>query len=235
VPGLGPDGDILQECDIYEDIYRASVTLNPCFDIYNVDQVCPTPEDVLTANSPWNQGYFNRSDVKRVIHAPLESTWQLCTDTPVIADFIDQSPPSALTNGPLQRVIEATNNVIVAHGTLDMILLLNGTLLTLQNLTWNGAQGFTAPPVHPFHVPLDMETTLPAGAGELGQWTSDRGLTFCTVELSGHEIPAYQPAAALRQLELLLGRIANLSEVSSFTTRQSPSWSTRQLVDADCA
>lgn len=85
-----------------------------------------------------------------------------------------------------------------------------------------------------FYVPPDETASLPAGAGELGRWTSERGLTICTVELSGHEIPAYQPAAAFRQLELLLGRIKNLSEVSAFTAQRPPSWSAKELLTADC-
>jgi carboxypeptidase D len=47
------------------------------------------------------------------------------------------------------KVIEATNNVIVGHGDLDMVLIANGTLITLNNLTWNGQQGFSEPPVQP--------------------------------------------------------------------------------------
>jgi len=225
---------VLEGCDLYDDIYRAVVSLNPCFDIYNIGQVCPTPGDVLTSDSPLDQPYFNRTDVKEAIHAPLAADWKLCTDMPVIANFSDKLLPSALTDGPSQRVIEATNNVTVAHGTLDMILLLNGTLLKLQNLTWNGAQGFTEPPTNPFYVPPDETASLPAGAGELGRWTREHGLTICTVELSGHEIPAYQPAAAFRQLELLLGCIKNLSEVSAFTTQRPPSWSAKELLTADC-
>lgn len=128
----------------------------------------------------------------------------------------DLSLPSGLPGGPLQEVIEATNNVIIAHGALDFVLLINGTLLTLQNLTWNGAQGFSEPPNQPFYVPFDQvheeHTRGEIGAGFMGQWVRERGLTFCIVEASGHKVPRYQPAAAFRHLEVLLGRVAGLDE-----------------------
>lgn len=54
----------------------------------------------------------------------------------------------------------------------------------------------------------------------MGQWWEERGLTFTTVDLSGHMVPQYQPSSAYRQLEYLLGRIDSLSEVSDFTVRQ---------------
>lgn len=238
-PGLDSNGTVTQECDLLSAIYAAAVDLNPCFNIYEAGSLCPIAWDVLgnpayqNVHVPANfEPYFNRTSVKSAIHAPLDTTWHLCTPTPVIANFTDRSPPSGLTGGPLQRVVEATHNVVVAHGARDMILLSDGSLLTLQNLTWNGAQGFAAAPTAPFYVPRARGVGSAAGSGVLGHWVSERGMTFCTVELSGHEVPAYQPAAAFRQLEFLLGRIADLSATTGFTTEMGAE--ERELVDADC-
>jgi carboxypeptidase D len=44
-------------------------------------------------------------------------------------------------------------------------------------------------------------------------------LTFYQVQLAGHELPGYAPGASYRTVELLLGRIKSLSEVSDFTTQ----------------
>ncbi|KAK0300289.1 hypothetical protein LTS00_001361 [Friedmanniomyces endolithicus] len=93
----------------------------------------------------------------------------------------------------------------------------------VQNLTFNGAQGFSTPPSAwaPFRVPYHSElseSTL-AGAGDFGLWNTERGLTVCTVDLSGHMVPQYAPSAAYRQVEFLLGRISSLGEVSDFTTQ----------------
>jgi carboxypeptidase D len=104
---------------------------------------------------------------------------------------------------------------------LDMILVMNGTIMMIQNMTWNGAQGFSTPPSewNDFFVPYHEEESLStlAGAGDFGVWHEERGLTFCTVDLSGHMVPQYAPSAAYRQLEYLLGRIPSLSARSDFT------------------
>ena len=123
--------------------------------------LCPFLWDVLgfpysTSYLPegFNQPYFNRTDVKKVLHAPLDVNWEICaTGKPVFVGDGDQSLPSGHNGGPLMKGIEATNNVIVGHGDLDMVVIANGTLITLNNLTWNGQQGFSEPPVHPFYVP----------------------------------------------------------------------------------
>lgn len=145
--------------------------------------------------------------------------------------------PSAL--GPLPHVIEMTNNVIIGHGWLDYLLLANGTLATIQNMTWNGKQGFQERPSAEFFVPYGKgeaalihqilaQSNIPAvpfyenlaGAGVLGTTHTERGLTFVTVNKSGHEIPQYAPGAAFRQLEFLLGRIPSLTTVGPYTTQQ---------------
>jgi carboxypeptidase D len=85
-------------------------------------------------------------------------------------------------------------------------------------MTWNGLQGFQTPPSKemnlfvPYHQSLGeilkiansaIPNTPPqidtAGAGYQGVWHTERGLTFATVNLAGHEIPQYTPGASYRQ------------------------------------
>lgn len=221
-------GNPLPGCDIFDTVLEAIFEINPCFDIYQVGQGCPLLWDVLGfpysdfyLPEGFTQPYFNRTDVKKAIHAPLNVNWEICADGVFKGKKGDQSPPSGINGGPLARVVERTNNVIVGHGALDMVLILNGTLLTLNNLTWNGAQGFTKKPTKPFYVPYHFDPTQSsvAGAGVLGSWQEDRGLTFVSVAFSGHMIPQNQPSAAYRHLEKLLGRIKSLSQVSAFSTQ----------------
>lgn len=167
--------------------------------------------------------YFNRTDVKKAIHAPVSFNWSLCQEGVFASGHgepsFDASPPSAANGGPLKTVIERTNNVIVGHGMLDMVLMVEGSLMALQNLTWNGRQGFTVPPSKDLFVPYYPQGVVAqSGNGTLGKWVEERGLTFSTVDLSGHEVPGYQPGAAYRHLEKLLGRIRSLDEESPFTT-----------------
>ena len=95
--------------------------------------------------------YFNRSDVQAAIHAPPTDYSSYGDNHLGLLRPGDTSVPSAL--GPLPGVIEKTNNVVIGGGWLDYLLLTNGTLVTIQNMTWNGKQGFQEKPASPFYVP----------------------------------------------------------------------------------
>ncbi|KAK4540376.1 hypothetical protein LTR36_009233 [Oleoguttula mirabilis] len=215
--------DDIAGCEIWDDVFSAALLVNPCWDVYQVATTCPLLWDVLgfpgsfDYTPPGTGIYFNRTDVQKAINAPI-GNWEECSDG--VLDT-DTSPPSGLS--VLPRVIEKNKKTIIGHGMLDFILLMNGTVMMIQNMTWNGAQGFSVPPTewNDFYVPYHSELNLGtlAGAGVFGNWHTERGLTFCTVDLSGHMIPQYAPSAAYRQLEFLLGRIDNLGVRSDFTTQ----------------
>ena len=128
------------------------------------------------------------------MHAP-PTDYSSCGDVEYFPN--GDSVPSAL--GPLPTVIERTNNTLIGHGWLDFLLFANGTLATIQNMTWNGLQGFQSPPVEPLYVPYhpllaELESqgtvqppfTQDSGAGYLGTIHTERGLTFSSSFLSGH-------------------------------------------------
>ncbi|KAK7727935.1 hypothetical protein SLS53_008033 [Cytospora paraplurivora] len=226
-PGLLPGPDDLPGVDnetcseLYDNIYDSVNVKNPCFDIYQVATTCPVLWDVLGFPGSFDylpegaQIYFNRTDVQTAINAPHIS-WSSCTDEDVFPDG-DNSLPSAVT--VLGSVIDRTQNVVVAHGLLDFVLIAEGTLLALQNTTWGGLQGFQSAPTVDFVIPAhkDYSDSTLAAAGILGKTITERGLTWVTVELSGHMIPQYQPSAAFRQLEFLLGRVDSLNSTKPFT------------------
>jgi len=60
----------------------------------------------------------------------------------------------------------------------------------IQNMTWNGAQGFQSKPTAPFFVPYhdDPQISTIAGAGVFGTTHTERGLTYVGVDLSGHMV-----------------------------------------------
>ncbi|KAM0706842.1 hypothetical protein Q7P35_006172 [Cladosporium inversicolor] len=214
-------GSNVTDCSLWNEVYNAALLVNPCWDVYQVATTCPLLWDVL--GFPGSFGYlpegasvyFNRTEVQKAINAPVQE-WEECSNG-VLDD--DTSPPSGLS--VLPRVIEKNKRTVIGHGMLDFILLANGTLMTIQNMTWNGAQGFSSYPENDFFVPYHDELNLGSlgGSGNFGKWHTERGLTFVTIDLSGHMVPQYAPTAAYRQLEFLLGRIENLGERSDFTTQ----------------
>ena len=218
-------------CDIFDDVYYALLEINPCFNIYHVTQTCPFPWSVLGGVNPGDYippeevVYFNRSDVQKAINAP-PTNWSQCTRTNVFGGATDNQSLSDTSLGPAQngvlaRVIEHTNNTIIGVGNLDYILPTNGTLTSLQNVTWNGKQGLQAYPGTDFYVPYHPEYNggSLSGAGIVGSYGEERGLLFYQVQLAGHELPGYAPGAAYRVVEKLLGRVQSLSDISDFTTQ----------------
>lgn len=103
-----------------------------------------------------------------------------------------------------------------------MILCTNGTLFALQNMTWNGVQGLQSYPNKTLYAPYHPEYFggALAGSGSLGVWSHERGLTFYTGHLAGHELPGYTPGVAYRMLEILLGRVKDFSSTENFTTQK---------------
>lgn len=201
-------------------MYRAALLINPCFDVYQVATTCPILFDPLgfPGSFPYQPAgfniYFNRTDVQKAINAPIME-WNECSDG--VLDT-DTSPPTGLS--VLPYVIDNLPRTLISHGQLDYILLPNGTLMMIQNMTFGGKQGFQNMPKTPFYVPYHDATATEAlaASGRMGTTHTERGLTWCETWLSGHMQPQYQPSAAFRQLEFLLGRIPSLHYVSDFTT-----------------
>ncbi|KAI2630047.1 Alpha/Beta hydrolase protein [Xylaria nigripes] len=240
-PGPQPSdlsSTVSRECNgLWGSVFDNALSVNPCFDVYQVATTCPLLWDVLgfpgsIDYTPAGSGpvYFDREDIKRAIHADVHREWASCSSGNVFVGGRDNSDPS--TWKVLPHVIDATQNVIIGHGSLDMILLPNGTLLSIQNMTWGGKLGFQSPPIEPFFVPYHKDSTARdidfesdaltlstiAAAGVLGSAHTERGLTYVGVDLSGHMIPQYAPSAAFRHLEFLLGRVDSLSSTKPFST-----------------
>ncbi|KAK2605428.1 hypothetical protein N8I77_008265 [Diaporthe amygdali] len=221
-PGINADcTNYIDGCDVFDAAFSAIFDINPGFNIYQVGQILPVPDDVLgfptsiMYTAPGRQIYFNRTDVKQAIHAPLDVNWEICAEKSVFAGG-DNSDPSSYRAIP--NVIDRTKNVQIAHGTMDMVLLANGTLLGIQNMTWGGQMGFQSEPRDPLFVPHhpNPDVAGSSGQGVLGTWHSERGLTWALVDLTGHMVPTWQAGVAFRQIEVLLGRVENLASTTAF-------------------
>jgi carboxypeptidase D len=207
-------------CNLWSEILTEVMYVNPCFDVYQVATTCPLLWDPLGFPGsfdylpPNTEIYFNRSAVQAAINAPIQP-WAECQGG--VLDE-DTSPQSSWEVIP--RIIDQLDRTIIGHGELDFILLYNGTLMAIQNMTWGGVQGFQAPPTEDFYVPYhdDLSLTSLSAKGVMGKTITERKLTYVQQQLSGHMVPQYQPSSAYRQLEFLLGRVESLSSRVPFTT-----------------
>ena len=217
------------DCDIFDFVYNTIYDVNPCFDIYHVATTCPLLWDINGGPSsgdylpPGTSLYFNRTDVKKAINAPVNTTWLECSagnvfNTKSGLDLGAQNGHLSSTT-VLPGVIDRVERTVIGHGLLDMVLFLNGTLLSIQNMTWGGQQGFQNPITDDFYVPFhnDYQYTTQAAAGVMGKTHTERKLTFVSINLSGHMVPQYQPSSAFRHLEFLLGRVDSLTSKAPFS------------------
>lgn len=174
--------------------------------------------------------YFDRPDVKRALHVPPEAEWVQCAQSPVYVGGGGRGGPGQngdLSPDPIQsalpRLIEATNRVLIANGDFDYMIITNGTLLAIQNMTWAGGLGFNSRPAEPLVVPMPdrqyRDAFVQSGLGieqmimpqgMMGIQHFERGLMWNQVWGAGHMMPAYQPRVAFMQLLWMLGRIERL-------------------------
>jgi carboxypeptidase D len=228
LPGSLENGTTMDSCDAIDMVFTAAQELNPCFSVYEIFDACPFVFDPLGFSAgtnfvPAGAGpvYFNRTDVKQAIHAPVNATWQFCSSEPVFVDGIDNSILAGPGSQPvIPNVIEKTHNVLIGHGSQDFVLVADGTLLSIQNMTWGGMLGFQTRPTEPLYVPYhgDGDIESLSGAGVVGTVHTERGLTYFGVASAGHFLTQDQPAIAYRGLEVLLGRVSSLQAVVPFTT-----------------
>ncbi|KAG5337780.1 hypothetical protein C0989_008905 [Termitomyces sp. Mn162] len=126
LPGKSTSAD--PGCDAWDIIFEAALIVNPAFNIYRIFDTYPILWDVLGFPGSFEQVqvspiYFDREDVKRAIHAPVNVTWTECSNTNVFPRG-DGSLPSALS--VLPNVIEKSNRTVIVHGLADFILIAEG-------------------------------------------------------------------------------------------------------------
>ncbi|THG97171.1 hypothetical protein EW026_g4786 [Hermanssonia centrifuga] len=189
-------------CRMHSPIQREVSILNPVFDVYRVSDTWPSLWSVIGfPESTQEFVYFNRTDVQDAIHAP-HINWEACTSGSVYINKTtgaagrDQSVASMLSIFP--NVIEKSVRTVVVHGLADFILVAEGTRIAIQNMTWNGLQGF--------QTPIEPDSFIVDGMGNFGTMHQERGLTFVEFSYSGHMTPQFVPWAAFQTIAFLLGK-----------------------------
>jgi len=197
VPAKGND----PECDVWDDIFNAALLVNPAFNIYRIFDTFPILWDVLGFPGSFPQAqtlplYFDRTDVKMAIHAPLNVSWVECSNENVfLHNDDDTSLPPAFT--VLPSLIEKNQRTVIVQGLGDFILIADGARIAIQNMTWGGKQGF--------QTPILNDSLVVDGMGAMGTAHSERGLSYFEVVLSGHMVPQYSPRTGFRIMEYLMG------------------------------
>ncbi|KAH8999463.1 alpha/beta-hydrolase [Lactarius akahatsu] len=191
LPGASTDIDLA--CEAWDVIIGAAQLINPAFNIYHVLDTSVlwdvwgfpvSAQDTLV--------YYDRADVKGVIHAPLTVDWELSNfDGPDVFPDGDVSLPPAFT--VLPNGIEKSKRSVIVHGLADFILIAKGTRIVLQNFQVAGMQGF--------REPLLNDSFIVDGVGALGKMQSERGLTYVEISLAGHQVPGYSPVASLQVMK----------------------------------
>lgn len=218
-----------KHCDVFNLAFDAAYAPNPCFNAYMLGTQCPILSDPLgyPTNLQYSYDgmpvYFNRSDVKRAMHAPKNIEWLSCKGPVFLGDGGPQGEGD-LSPDPIQhvlpRIIEATKHVLVSNGDLDSVILTDGTLLAIQNMTWGGKLGFQVKPSTPIVITLpDLQYSAVFegngyggldGAAAMGIQHYERGLMWAQTYLSGHMQPQFQPRSSYRHLQWMLGHIDGL-------------------------
>lgn len=199
LPLPGRSTSAARGCDLWDLIFDAALTVNPAFNIYRIFDTFPVLWDVLGFPGSFEDIqlaplYFDRTDVKEAIHAPVNVSWSECTDVNVFPQG-DSSLPPAFT--VLPNAIEKSKRAAIVHGLADFILIAEGARVVLQNMTWAGKQGF--------QTPIANDSFIVDGVGALGNAHTERGLTYIEVKLSGHMVPQFSPLAAFQSMAYVMG------------------------------
>lgn len=195
---------------------------NAMYNVYRVDGSKVSPFTTSPLGDPNNPvstpTYFDNYDLQVAIHAikkgGAQKKWDQCAKKRVFPNG-DASPPPDETY--LASVIEKSKSgLIIAQGNQDALIITNGTLIGLQNLTWAGQQGFSKPPTQQF---------IDAYGAQSGSFVTERGLTFAQVYKSGHMIPAVSVVQSPSSLGLACSLAHTFpNALLAFDVVAGPSW-----------
>ncbi|PWN32651.1 alpha/beta-hydrolase [Meira miltonrushii] len=180
------------DCDPWE------AGLNGNFDAYNIAAPEASNEDSQAYGAIPN--FFRNETVQAYIHSPPKDDAKRCVRHMFYPDGDQSLAPdrSPDFNRPLlARMIERSKKYMLLACEYDYKIITNGTALALQNLTWNGSQGFSKPPLTPI---FDVDKI------QRGLATTERNLTFATIKGSGHFMGHDLPALSLAAITELIGK-----------------------------
>ncbi|KAJ5113370.1 Peptidase S10 serine carboxypeptidase [Penicillium angulare] len=163
-----------------------------CFSIYDLSHDCSTVNPI-----PLLEDYFSRPDVQSALHVGESGVYTACNGTILSTlednDFVEPPEYSLLPS----LVTKHNISLHIYNGELDMLINHIGTELSIQNMTWRGAQGFQRKPSRSFYAddaaPVENGTLLTNSSAKTGIWTAERGVSYHLFEGAGHSVFATKP------------------------------------------
>ncbi|KAF5859044.1 hypothetical protein ETB97_003425 [Aspergillus alliaceus] len=196
----------------YMNTASAAGTGKQCHDIYDTHNDCNTidPLDLLAS-------YFSRADVQVTLnllpaagHATNKNNISATNFSPcnrtILTTLLTSLSPVAPAYSLLPDLVTSHNiSLHVYSGEHDMLVNHFGTELCLQNMTWNGAQGFSRKPGRIFFGDDAAPTwsssrpcekgnaTETCDAAAAGVWACERGVTYHLFWGAGHSVFRKKP------------------------------------------
>ncbi|KAJ5105452.1 Peptidase S10 serine carboxypeptidase [Penicillium alfredii] len=174
-----------------------------CFDIYDIHNDCSTVSPL-----PLLGTYFSRADVRAALHVRDSDAYSACNAT-ILATLVAAPPPVPPEYSILPKLVTTHNiSLHIYNGEWDMLINHIGTELSIQNMTWGGAQGFSEKPHQLFYAdnaaPASTKssskhtaaTTLTAATATdtaAGTWAAERGVSYHHFWEAGHSVFVNKP------------------------------------------
>ncbi|KAL8993282.1 MAG: hypothetical protein Q9188_007371, partial [Gyalolechia gomerana] len=115
-------------CATYTTAFAYLDSIKKCFDPYNTHATCNDTKDTSSSTH-----YFNREDVKRAVHVPLEKDYMECNNT--VFERLSQEYVVPPAYGILPEILEKGFPVHIYSGDRDFLLNHWGTELVVGNMS----------------------------------------------------------------------------------------------------
>ncbi|KAJ2770242.1 hypothetical protein IWQ56_002241 [Coemansia nantahalensis] len=177
------------------------------------DSYCNSPLEWTTAVSTYDVRpnarmvpddyieYLRTPEFKRAVGASGTIDYVECSD-PVFNSFtasVDEVSRSAKSS--LSNILDRNLPVLLYSGDADFICNWYGTVSVIRALDWHGKAAMAAARSRPWSWPAQSGARIAAG-----RYVAADNLTFLRVFEAGHEVPYYQPEAALYMLAQFLAK-----------------------------
>ncbi|KAF3400226.1 Carboxypeptidase Y [Penicillium rolfsii] len=175
----------------YMDTASNTGTGIPCFDVYDIHHNCSTINSMALMAE-----YFSRTDVQDALHVSDRGAYSACNST-ILGVLLGASSVVPPAYAILPSLVAHNISLHIYNGEWDMLLSHIGTEISIQNMTWRGAQGFSTRPQRLFYVddamPVDSHHWKNATTKVAGYWAEERGVSYHLFRGAGHSVFANKP------------------------------------------